>query len=113
MNEFYGGVLSHVASAPTGSFIVVRPPLLRLTEEWRAMRDRCELVAIVSVDLSEAFDVIQCPLLVSNLKAAYGMNDASCALLRNSLSGRSQRVKGGDICSSWTRRKASGVVSRS
>ena len=48
------------------------------------MRDKGELVAVVSMDLSKAFDVIQYPLLHSKLKA-YGMNDASCALLRNYL----------------------------
>ena len=48
------------------------------------MRDRGELVAIVSMDLSKAFDVIKHPLL-SKLRT-YGMDDASCALFRNSLS---------------------------
>ena len=33
------------------------------------MRDRGELVAVVSMDLSKAFDVIQYPLLLSKLKA--------------------------------------------
>ena len=36
------------------------------------MRDRGELVAVVSMDLSKAFDVIQYPLLLSKLRA-YGM----------------------------------------
>ena len=48
------------------------------------MGDRGELVA----------------LLLSKLKA-YGKNDASCALLRNYFSGRSQRIKVGDTCSAW------------
>ena len=58
--------------------------LPRLTEMWRGKRDRGELVAIVSMDLSKAFDVIQCPLLLSKLKAN-GMNDTCFALLRNYL----------------------------
>ena len=37
------------------------------------------------MDLSKAFDVIRYPLLLSKLKT-YGMDDASCALLRNYLS---------------------------
>ena len=41
---------------------------------------------------------IQYPLLLSKLKA-YGMDDKSCALIRNSLSGRTQRVKVGDAFS--------------
>ena len=55
------------------------------------MRDRGELVAVVFVDLSKAFDVIQYPLLQSKLRA-YGMDDKSCALIRNYLFGRTQRV---------------------
>ena len=42
--------------------------------------------------------VIQYPLLLPKLKA-YGMDDKSCALIRNSLSGRTQRVKVGDAFS--------------
>ena len=54
-----------------------------------------ELVAVVFMDLSKAFDVIQYPLLQSKLRA-YGMDDKSCALIRNYLFGRTQRVKVGD-----------------
>ena len=35
--------------------------LLRMTEEWRSMRDDGSLVGIVSMDLLKAFDVIQHP----------------------------------------------------
>ena len=64
------------------------------------MRDKGEHFWVVSMDLSKAFDVIQYPLLLSKLKA-YGMDEASYALLRIYLSGRSQRVKVGDTCSAW------------
>ena len=64
------------------------------------MRDRGELVAVVSMDLSKACDVIQYPLLLSKLRA-YGMDDKSCALIRNYLSSRTQRVKVGDTFSTW------------
>ena len=75
--------------------------LLRLAEDWRMMRDRWELVAVVSMDhLFKAFDVIQYPLLLSKLKA-YGMDNKRCALLRHYLSGRSERVKIEDACSAW------------
>ena len=59
------------------------------------MRDRGELVAVVSMDLSKAFDVIQYPLLLSRLRA-YGVDDKRCALIRNYTSGRTQRIKVGD-----------------
>ena len=56
------------------------------------MRDRGELVAIVSRDLSKAFDVIQQDLLLTKLEA-YGVCEGSCALLKNYLSGRQQQVR--------------------
>ena len=64
------------------------------------MRDRGELVAVVSMDLSKAFDVIQYPPLLSKLRDC-GMDDKSCALIRNYLSGRTQRVKVGETFSTW------------
>ena len=64
------------------------------------MRDDGQLVGIVSMDLSKAFDVIQHPLLLAKLKA-YGLDKDSCALFRNYLSNRQQRVKIGDTFSSW------------
>ena len=99
MYEFYREILSDFISAYR-KFHSCNTSLLRLTEDWRMMRDRGEFVAVVSMDRSKAFDVIQYPLFLSKLKA-YGMNDASCVLLRNSLSGRSQRVKVGDTCFAW------------
>ena len=71
-----------------------------MTEEWRSMRDDGQLVGIVSMDLSKAFDVIQHPLLLAKLKA-YGLDEDSCALLSDYLSNRQQRVKIGDTFSSW------------
>ena len=97
MCEFYREILSDFISVYR-KFHSCETSLLRFTEDWRMMRDRGELV--VSMDLSKAFDVIQYPLLLSKLKA-YGMDDTSCALLRNYLSGRSQRVKVGDTFSDW------------
>ncbi|XP_068735466.1 uncharacterized protein [Montipora capricornis] len=87
--------LSHIESSTA-----VRRSLLRMTEEWRSMRDDGQLVGIVSMDLSKAFDVIQHPLLLAKLKA-YGLDKDSCALFRNYLSNRQQRVKIGESFSSW------------
>ena len=53
--------------------------LLKLTEDWSACRDRKELVAVVSMDLSKAFDTIPHPLLIAKLKA-YGLSNSVCAL---------------------------------
>ena len=94
ISEFCREILLDFISAYR-KFYSCETSLLRLTEDWRMMRDRGELVAVVSMDLSKAFDVIRYPL------KAYGMDDTSCALLRNYLSGRSQRVKVGDTFSAW------------
>ena len=66
------------------------------------MRDKGELVAVISMDLSKAFDVIPHSLLLAKLKA-YGVGEDSCALLRYYLSDRSQRLKIGDTDSTWKR----------
>ena len=64
------------------------------------MRDKGELVAIVAINLSKAFDVIQHDLLLVKLKA-FGVGKGSCALLKDYLSGRQQRVKIRDTFSNW------------
>ena len=74
--------------------------LLRLTEDWKASRDRKELVAVVSMDLSKAFDTIPHALLLAKL-SAYGLNGSACALLEGNLSVRMQRMKIGDAYASW------------
>ena len=64
------------------------------------MRNDGQLVGIVSMDLSNAFDVERHPLLLAKLKA-YGLDKDSCALFRHYLSNRQQRVKIGNTFSSW------------
>lgn len=64
------------------------------------MRDKGELLAVMTMDLSKAFDVIAHSLLLAKLKA-YGVGEDCCALLRDYLSDRSQRVKIGDTHSTW------------
>ena len=59
-----------------------------------------ELVAVISMDFSKAFDVIQYPLLLSKLRAS-GMDDKICALIKNYLSERTHRVKVRDTFSTW------------
>ena len=83
MYEFYTRLLSDFTSAHR-KFRSCETSLLRLTEDWRMMRDRGKLVAVVFMDLCKAFDVIQYPFLLSKLRA-YGIDDKSCALIRNYL----------------------------
>ena len=62
MFEFYNGLLSDFISAHR-KFHSCDTSLLRLTKDWRLMRERGGggLVAVVSMDLSKAIDVIQYP----------------------------------------------------
>ncbi|CAB4003053.1 Hypothetical predicted protein, partial [Paramuricea clavata] len=101
MDEFCTAILSDYISSYRKCFSC-ETALLRLTEDWRKMRDNGELVASlqIAMDLSKAFDVIQHDLLLAKLKA-YGVEERSCALLRDYLSGRQQRVKIGDTVSAW------------
>ena len=57
MYEFYTGLLSDFTNA-NRKFRSCETSLVRLTEDWRMMRDRVDLVAVVFMDLSKAFDVI-------------------------------------------------------
>ena len=67
LSEFYSTILSDFISSYR-KFYSCETALLRLTEDWRRMRDRGELVAVVSMDLSKAFDVMQHDLLIGKLK---------------------------------------------
>ena len=97
IQDFYQGLLSDFVSAYRKGHSC-ETALLKLTEDWHASRDRKELVAVVSMDLSKAFDAIPHPLLLAKLKA-YGLSNCTCALFADYLSGRTQRVKVGDTFS--------------
>ena len=68
LEEFYKDILSDFISAYRRKFSC-ETALLKLTEDWRQSRDNREIVAIVSMDLSKAFDTISHTLLLSKLKA--------------------------------------------
>ena len=99
LQEFYRESLSDNISAYRRHHSC-ETSLLKLTEDWKACRDRKELVAVVSMDLSKAFDTIPHALLLAKL-SAYGFSGSACALFEDYLRGRTQRVKVGDAYSSW------------
>ena len=74
--------------------------LLRLVEDWKKSRDKGELVAIVTMDLSKALDGPPHLLLVKKVQA-YGLDNRSCSFLLGYLQNRLQRVKIEDAVSSW------------
>ena len=89
MDEFCESVLCNYISSFRRCYSC-ETALLRLTEDWRKMQDNGELVAVVAMDLSKAFDVIQHDLLLAKLNA-YGVEEKSCALLRDYLFGGQER----------------------
>ena len=64
------------------------------------VHEKGELVAIVTLDLSKAFDFLLHLLLIKKLEA-YGLDNRSCSFLPVFLQNRLQRVKVGDAVSSW------------
>lgn len=74
--------------------------LLRLVEDWKQSRDQGELVAMVAMDLSKAFDSLPHTLLIKKLQA-YGLDRHSCTFLQDYLNDRLQRVRIGDTVSTW------------
>jgi len=75
LSVFYSAILSDFVSSYR-KLCSCETTLLRLTEEWGCMRDRDELVAALSMDLSKAFDAIQHDLLLAKPKA-YGVGEGS------------------------------------
>ena len=75
--------------------------LLRIVEDITLALDNKESSAIISLDLSKAFDSLPHALLLAKLKA-YKLSSSSIALLTSYLSSRAQRVKIGDTLSEWS-----------
>lgn len=71
---------------------------MRLTEDWKHSLDNKQVVAVISVDLSKAFDTILHGLLLAKLKA-YGVNSRSCMRLKDYLHSKMQQVKVGNTSS--------------
>ena len=99
LNDFCTGFLSDCISAYR-KFFSCETALLKLTDDWKTSRDEKELVAVISMDLSKAFDTIPHGLLLAKLRA-YGLIVSSIKLFEDYLSGRKQRVKIGDEFSGW------------
>ena len=74
--------------------------LLRIVEDAKHHIDKGELVGLLMMDLSKAFDCLPHKLTIAKLKA-YGLSGQACLLLASYLSNRKQRVKIGDVKSEW------------
>ena len=74
--------------------------LLRLKDNLNKSLDKNEMVGLVMMDLSKAFDCIPHDLLIAKMHA-YGFDKSSLKLVYSYLKGRQQRVKINAEYSSW------------
>ena len=99
LDQLYSEILSDYISAYRRHYSC-ETSLVRLTEDWKRSLDNKQIVALMLIDLSKAFDTIPHGLLLAKLKA-HGVNSSSCMLLKDYLHGRMQRVKVGNTSSDW------------
>ena len=74
--------------------------VLSLTELWKQKLDDHNIIGKVSMDLSKAFDTLPPDLMVLKLKQ-YQIDDKIIELIKDYLSNRRQRVKLGNVHSTW------------
>lgn len=74
--------------------------MIRLVEDWKMAVDNRELVSVLSMDMSKAFDSL-CPALVIQKLKAYGFGNQSLNLMRSFFHQRMNRVKLAGITSTW------------
>ena len=74
--------------------------ILCLTEQWRKQLDSHNIIGIVSMNLSKAFDTLPHDLIVAKLKS-YGADDNTADLIQDYLRNRLQRIRLGDQFSIW------------
>ena len=74
--------------------------LSRLLTDWKISLDNKQLVGIIAIDLSKAFDCMPKGLLLSKMYA-YGFSYDTCRLMKSYLCSRKQRVKIGNHSSKW------------
>ena len=79
--------------------------LLSLTEQWRKELDQHNIIGIVSMDLSKAFDTLPHDLNTAKLKS-YEADDKTTQLIHDYLTNRRQRVRLGDHLSNWKENSA-------
>ena len=99
LDKFYNEILVDYISSYRKHYRC-ETSLLRLFEDWKKSLDNKETVAVISMDLSKAFDAIPHALLLAKLKA-YGLGVNASTLISSYLCGRFPRVKIGDAYSKW------------
>ena len=74
--------------------------LIALVEHWKLAREKRQSVAVLSTDMSKAFEFLHLSLLLRKLRA-YGFEENLLNLLRFYLTDRQNRVKLGLVTSNW------------
>ena len=74
--------------------------LLKLIEDSKSALDDKNIVGLLFMDLSKAFDCLPHGLLISKLRA-YGLSNSACEIMGSYLSDRMQRVKIAGTKSKW------------
>ena len=74
--------------------------LASLVEQWKLARDGHQCVAILSTDMSKAFDSLHPQFMLNKLRA-YGFEENTINLLRSYLSNQQNRTRMGSQTSSW------------
>ena len=74
--------------------------LLTLIENWRKDLLKNNKIGALLMDLSKAFDCMPHELLIAKFKT-YGVQDHSIEIIKSYLSDREQRVRIGNVHSSW------------
>eukprot|EP00794_Sanderia_malayensis_P004328 gene4328-4901_t len=74
--------------------------LIRLVEDWKTSLEGREIIAILSTDMSKAFDSMYPNLLLEKLKH-YGFSTDALQLIESYFEDRQNRVKLGETKSEW------------
>ena len=74
--------------------------LLKMIGTWRAMLNKGNIVGVIIMDFSKAFDKLNHNLLLWKLKA-YGFNKNALTFIQSYFTNRHQRAKVGNKFSKW------------
>ena len=94
---------SHIFSSLLSAFrkgYSCQSTLLNMIDDFKGALDRGQYIACISMDISKAFDCLPNCLTFCKLHG-YGLSRNACTLIASYLYQRKQRVKIGNIWSSW------------
>ena len=99
LTDYFSYIFSSLLSAFRKGYSC-QSTLLNMIENFKCALDRGEYIACISMDISKAFDCLPHCLTICKLHA-YGLSRNACTLIASYLYQRKQRVKIGNIRSSW------------